>query len=173
MKKFIDPRKIEDNFPIIVLVSHNNKLISWLIRIFSKGNYNHVCWLHRQGVVASQDGSYKERPLADYMKQGYKMKFYQLIDITCVQRSLLLATINHKLKKGKDKTKYDFLGLLGQLTGLKFINNPWKNFCSESVNEDLKKVLDNTPYKPSPAVLNEYCGNNPEKFKYLGHWISS
>ena len=172
-KKLINPLKIEDDFPIPLLVSHNNKLISWLIRVFSKGQYNHICWLHRQGVVASQDGSYKERPLSDYMKKGYKLKLFKLINITCVQRKLLLGVIGRKLKKDSFKSRYDFLGLFGQLTGFKFINNPWTNFCSESVNEDLKKVLDNTPYKPSPAVLNEYFGENPKIFKYLGHWISS
>ena len=171
-KKLIDPLEIEANFPIVTLVSHNNKVISWLIRVFSRGSYNHVCWLHKPRVVASQDGSYKIRLLYDYMRVGYKLKFYKLIDITPVQRKLLLATINKKLEKGVVKSRYDVLGIFGQLTGLRFINNPLTNYCSESVGNDIRKIFGDIRKYPTPEDIDNYCGDHPN-FEYLGHWIGS
>jgi len=171
-KKLIDPLEIESDFPIITLVSHNNQIISWLIRVFSKGSYNHVCWLYKPRIVASQDASYKIRPLFDYMRVGYKLKFYKLINITCVQRILLLAMIQEKLKKGVVKSRYDFLGIIGQATGLRFINNPWTNYCSESVGDDIRKIFGDIRRYPTPEDIDNYCGDHPN-FEYLGHWIGS
>lgn len=169
--KLIRPLELINNFPIIVLVSHNNRFISWAIRWFTKGSYNHVCWLIARGVVASQDRYYAKRLLVLYMQPGYKLKFYGLKGLSDTQREALMNHIEDKLNKPKIKRRYDYLGIIGQFLKLRFINNPYINFCSESVNEDLKTVYANLPYKPSPAKLNEYFKANPDDFEYLGHFI--
>lgn len=167
--KILDPRLLDTDFPIVCLVSNNNNIVAWLIRVFSKGSYNHVCWLYEQGQLASQDGHYRSVPIEHYMTSGCKLKFYAFTKLTCIQRNLLLIRIKNKLAQ---KSRYDWLGIVGQATGLRFINNPWTNYCSESLGDDIRKVYDGLRKWPNPEDIDKFCGD-PTKFTYLGHWIGA
>lgn len=167
--KLIDPLKITGDFPIIVLSSHNNAFISWAIRWFTKGSYNHAMFLISYRTLASQAMFYTEKDIKKYMRKGFKLKFYGL-KIALEEREIVLNRITARLRKPKWKNFYDFLGIFGQFFRIRKLNNPYRNYCSESVEEDLKGII-KLPYKPSPADINEFAKANPEKFEYLGHFI--
>lgn len=168
---YIEPKEIKDDFPILVLSSHTNKFISWAIRWFSKGSYNHIMWLYKSGFCASQGWVYARVPIEYYLRDGFKLKFYAL-KVSEDDKEKILQKIYAKLNRPKIKSRYDVLGIVGQFFGLRFINNPKTNYCSESVAEDLVEVFKWFPDKPSPADCNKLFKARPEDFEYLGHWLS-
>lgn len=181
-KIFINPLtdiKITD-LPVVVFSENCRSLISWAIRIRTGGEKNHVMIMTSIDKVASQGFTgYKEYPIQNYMKAGEDLKFVSLADVATaeeiraihdqVEGDLNLKGIKKFLKNG-----YDFLGIIGQLLGLKFINNPWKNFCSERVAtycRMIKRIKALIPYKPSPEKLNEVL-KKILGIRLLGYWIN-
>lgn len=184
--KFIDPANIlPANLPLLVLSDHSSGFVEWAIKWRTKGGYNHIMWMHRPGYFASQGNVYSEAPLARYMKHGNTLKFIKVTGLSAVQRHMILASIQKKLKLPWWKRRYDFLGIIGQATGFKWINTPWSDYCSEDgpehvrdnkllintmANEELKLALLNIPKHGSPEDLNRYFEAHPEAFETYGRW---
>ena len=156
--------------PVMVLVGHSTDMTSWLIRWFTGSSYNHVMWLYRTGFCASQDLTYQSKDIKKYMHVASRLKFWA-VELLPIQRRKLYLKIQRRLALPWYKRRYDFLGVLGQILGLRVINNPWVDYCSESVCNDLKEVMSGCPVKPSPQDLNEFAEKHPESFTYLGHWL--
>ena len=183
---YIDPTKITcGQLPLIVFSDHTSGLIEWLIKWRTKGAYNHIMWMHREGFFASQGNTYSEATLARYMKKGNRLKFVRVIGLTPVQRSLIFASISQKLKLPWWRKLYDWTGVLGQAIGWPNLNVPGLDFCSEDVPRPLfglLKYLDitdvryvdiqNIPRHTSPQALNEYMQAHPKTFECVGKWES-
>lgn len=180
-----DPRTLtDDDAPLIVFSDHSSGLVEWLIKMRTKGDYNHVMWFHRAGFFASQGNTYSEATLARYMKKGNRLKFVRVKGLTPVQRKLILASIEKKLARPWWKKRYDWLGIAGQIIGFTWINTPWLEYCSEDVPQHLKYMADRGLAEDSrlygvikgigkhvnPQKFNEYQKLYQDVFEVVGKW---
>ena len=171
-----------DDLPLIVLSDHSSGFIQWAIKWRTKANYNHVMSMIYPGLFTSQGNTFSEVPLDRYMTKNSRLKFWRIKDLTLEEESLIRGRILRRLALPWWKRGYDYLGILGQAVGLKFINNPWNVFCSEQVLKDwLEGIIslrivdgDNVTElseHPSPKDLNEFFKNHP-RMEVYGRWSS-
>jgi len=181
----IDPKEIkQEDLPLIVLSDKTSGVFSSFIKIWTKGYYNHIMWLHQEGLLASQGNTYSEVGLDRYMGPGMRLKFWKVKELTAVQGRLILTSIKQKLALPWYKKLYDWVGIIGQTIKIKVLSTPGLDYCSEDVpehlkklipylgDENLKKVLINLPTHGSPADLNRYFKENEEHFEMYGKWDS-
>ena len=169
--KIINPKKIpEDMLPIIILSDDLRGVFSWAIKSHTNGYYSHAMIMINKGKVVTQGGTYKEVPIENYMTERYRLKFWKpdltLRDILTIQKE-----VNKDLKQNWWRKSYDYLGILGQLFKVRWLNNPYKSFCSERVAKYLRLVFDCIPKHPAPADLNKLFAKMGRMSVY-GHWIS-
>lgn len=181
----MDPHKIPPaDLPLIVFSDCTSGLIEFIIKFRTKGAYNHVMWMHKPGLLASQGNTYSEAPFARYMKKNSRLKFVEVIGLTEQDRSAIQKSIALKLARPWWKKRYDWLGIIGQAIGITWINTPWLDYCSEDAPQHLKtwaeKWLDPSdprsiamlaiPRHASPQQLSDYFQNKPEFFRLYGKW---
>ena len=153
-----------DQYPCQVWADSNSNLIASAIKARTKANYSHVMWMVRPGVLVTQGFTgYREIQIGDYMKPSNRLKFIGLNGITNEGRKAIYESIYKKLDGPWYRKGYDFLGIIGQLTGIKWIQNPWKDFCSEDVPFHLKRALKNAPSEFSPELADAINGIAPEQ----------
>ena len=172
------------DYPFVVLADKTFGWVESLIKMRTRGYYNHIMIAHRPGYFASQGWGYKEVPFKDYMKRGRRLKFIKILGLTPVQNNLVIASVEKKLKSKWWKQRYDFLGILGQALGAPWIQSPWADFCSEDVPEHFFPVIDYTtdvgleeflatwPLHGSPEDANAYFKRHPEYTKVVGRYDS-
>ena len=174
--KWINPKElIESNLPIIIFEEDRQGLFGWAIRWHEKDNYNHVEIMVSLGRVASQDPKgYKEYPIENSMQKRVFMKFWQFSPIDLTEIDIIRQQVNKDLNKPWWARRYDFLGIVGQAVGLRWIQSPWGKFCSESVATNLRlipRLQVIIPKRPNPAELNKIFKTMSE-MKLLGYWWS-
>jgi hypothetical protein len=176
-KKFINPLTFTDNdTPIIMLCDDLRGFMGWAIKSHTKGNYNHACIIHRKGRIVSQGfSSFMPHDITVYLTSGMMLKFWRIKDMTLFEKSYVRMAIAKRLGLPWWRRTYDFLGVIGgQLTGMRWIQNPFQAFCSEQVMDDyiaqVPRAKDVSIYKPSPSELNVIFSNNPEIMECLGYW---
>lgn len=179
---FVDPRFIfDDELPLIVLSDHTSGLVEWAIKMRTKSAWNHAMWMHRRGYFASQGNTYSEAPLSRYMGRQNRLKMWAIIGLTPVTKKLIIASINKKLARPWWQKRYDWLGIVGQALGIKWINTPWLEYCSEDVPQHLKNVSEylleplasvfrQIHRHTSPEDLNKFMEKHPECFRVHGYW---
>lgn len=168
----IDPLALKKrHLPLVVLVDDRRGWLGWLIKAHSKGNYSHIMEMHEPGFVASQDlTGFKEKSIEDYMKPRYQLKFWRCNDITSVDRLKWANAIHADLQAPWKRRRYDYLGILGHLLGIPWLNNPHIKYCVERVADNLRNVLNMTiPKHQTPSGLNTYFNMSPE-MEVLGRW---
>lgn len=182
MELITDPREIkEDKFPFMVFSDHTSGLLEWIIKVRTTAQVNHAMWAHKPGYFASQGGTYSEVKMERYLKKGNRLYFVELKDFTLPQRQAILNSINEKLRLPWVKKRYDYLGLVGQAMGFKWINTPWLEYCSEDQPQHLKKKINNfseemqpiirdIPYHAHPQQLMDYYKQYPKLFNLFGYW---
>lgn len=161
------------DLPVIVLVDDARSFIGWGIKHHTNGNYNHAMIMTKLGAVATQNWVYKEMPLQEYLKPQLMLKFWTYTPMSGVSRRGIEEMVIKDLKKPWWGRRYDFLGIVGQFTGIKWIQSPWANFCSEIVAKYLRTVPQLTktiPKEPSPSGLNDLFNKTPG-FVCLGYWF--
>jgi hypothetical protein len=170
-KWLIDPADItEADLPMVVFSSQAINFISWLIRWKTKGEYNHVMFMITPDTFASQGLTFDRVNIKEYLKPFNKMKFYKFKNLPAEKRIMLYDIINKRLALPWHKRRYDFLGIIGQALGIRWLNNPWMFFCSEQVVNDLKqaKIME-LPAKANPEEINEMFKKRDD-VEYYGHW---
>ena len=171
---WIDPKKIKENeLPIIIFEEDRQGLLGWAIRWHSKDNYNHVQIMVHPGRVASQDPKgYREYPIDKLMDKRTFMKFYQFDPVDRKEIDIIRRQVEKDLAKPWWGRRYDFLGLVGQLFNIRWIQSPFGKFCSESVAANLRlipRLQKIIPARPNPSELNKILKTLPE-FKLLGYY---
>lgn len=172
-----------EGFPYLVFADKTYGWIESLIKIRTEGQYNHVMFAIAPDKFASQGGTYATFGFSAYMKKGNRLKFVEIVGLTDIQKGKIFESIGNKLNKPWYKKRYDFLGILGQAVGIKKVNNPWTDYCSEDVVEHIKNMAKIIPYEDkrkkvfvlmpdhgSPQDLNDYIKQNPEQFKTVARW---
>lgn len=175
--KYINPLTFnKDDFPIIVLADDLRGFISWAIKAHTAGNYNHTFILHEPGMVVSQNlNGFSENKIEAYLTAGMMLKFWRIKDLTQEEKDAILSAINKRLSFPWWRRSYDFLGtLVGQLIHVKWLQNPFQEFCSEEVNDDYIKQVKRAEImgikEPSPSELNTYFMKYPQIMECLGYW---
>jgi len=148
--------------PMVVLSDNVSSWLSWKIKRHTHGFYNHAMILHKLVVgkspwVATQDMPlFRERPLSDYLKGGHRLKFWVNTSWTPSQKEGIKAACRLKGLRKWYRRLYDFPGVLGQWLGLKGLQAPHAQFCSEWVAAILRETGERVEAQPSPADLNRY-----------------
>ena len=174
--KIINPWGIKQSeLPMPILIDNRRSWFSFKVKAHTGGNYNHIAIMHKYGVIASQDPKgYREIPIKNYMRPEFIMKFWHIKELTPIQRTQVIDEVIKDLRVGKWnwKNRYDWLGVIGQLIHVRWINDPWRKYCSERV----RKYLINDPVKiwipphPTPSDINTVF-NKSTKMEVRGYWI--
>ena len=155
-------------FPVFVLVDDRRGWFGFLIKQHSKGNYNHIAELFMSGFLASQDMvGYRMVSVSKYLKRRYMLKLWAYRG---KRQDELIDCIRNDLKSSVRQRRYDFLGILGQLLHLNWINNPNTYFCSERASKHLRKIGMKLPKHPAPSELNQLF-KTKTSMKCLGYWV--
>jgi hypothetical protein len=168
------------NYPLIVFSDHSTSIISWLIKVRTKGTYNHVMTQISDGVVASQDMVFATKDLSKYQKEGSRLLFVEIITNDRAKEAIL-KSVQAKLELPWHKRRYDWLGIVGQITGLKWFNRKRLEYCSEDVVEhlnagyseytdELKKIIITLPKHEHPEGIKDYLLSYPEFFRIKFTW---
>lgn len=171
--KIINPLEIQSPcLPMVVFVDDRNSWLSWKIKNHTKSTYNHVMLFHKPGIVASMNpGGYREESIEKWLKENITLKFWSIC-LTPDKREKILSVIDKKIKEFNKKPfgQYDYLGIVGQFIKIPWIQNPWKEFCSENVAAILRELGFNIPAHDSPGDLNKILHSIPE-FKEYGYYL--
>jgi len=167
----IDPNNIpSEDLPLIVLSDHSSGFIQWAIKARTKANYNHIMSMIKPKFFDSQGNTFSRVPTSRYMTSKSRLKFWRIKDLNAKDKALIKSRILNRLNLPKKKRGYDYLGILGQLIGLRWINNPWKPYCSEQVRKDfLESIILDIPKHPTPKELNDIFKKHPWMEVY-GRW---
>lgn len=182
----IIPQFAPEDYPIIVFTDNNANLIASAIKWRTAANYSHAMWMIAPGVLASQGFvTYEKIPIQRYMGPRDRIKFVGMNGISTEGRKQIILSIQKKLSGPWYKKLYDYVGIFGQLTGLRFIQTPFFSFCSEDQPYHLQKVelefpvefslalsdvIRNLPKNGSPGVHDEYSKKHRDVFPLLGRW---
>jgi hypothetical protein len=150
----------EAKFPYLTLTCNYYNWIPMIIRKRTKHSYTHSMTLKESNKFASQD--FKGFRLVDVSKyinpRKHRIKLWYNPSWTDTQIELMRELLEKQVEK---KGKYDWLGVIGQLFGARWLNSKKKNYCSEQVASVIRLVdPEFTLKKPSPADLDRYFSDN-------------
>lgn len=117
--------------PMFVLSDNMRSLMSWGIKVHERGSYNHIMLLMPGGRVATQDLTFREVPVTEYLKGRHRLKFWHCPLWTVDQRHTILANVYRDLDRPWYKRIYDPLAIVGQLVRLDWIQTPGLDICSD------------------------------------------
>lgn len=171
--KILNPLEIkEKDLPLIVLVDDRRSFFSWLTKAHTSGNYGHIMELYKPEILASQDfRGFREVNISKYMKPSLFLKFWRVKDLTGAQRNKWLSKIDSDLNASWFKHRYDFIGLIGQLLNVRWINNPRTRYCSERVATRLRTLFERyIPLHPNPSELDTML-KSWSNMEVIGYWF--
>ncbi len=155
--------------PAIVLTDNLFSFFAWAIRKHCHGFYNHSCWLLRAGVVVSQDGTLSKKSLRQYLKGKNRVKIWRIKDLTQEQENLIRVQLEADAKSGR---WYDWLGIFGQLLGVRWLNFTGRSYCSEHAVGILKLVKPKSARslgeQPRPAEMDLHLRNHLNEYEVAG-----
>ncbi|HPP02282.1 MAG TPA: hypothetical protein PLX83_16990 [bacterium] len=139
------------NQPCIVLSDNLKSWFSQKIKQHTKGQYSHAMWWSpRHHAFISQGWRLEAVPPEKYCDEYHRLKFYYNPDL-CDDR--IENILDNQLKK---RQRYDWLGIIGQWLGMKWINFPCRNYCSEAVWEPFVILYSAPQVHPSPSDLDKW-----------------
>jgi len=159
----------EEDLPLLVLSFNYRNVISTLINMRKSSHYNHFMLFHRPGFFASQGVSFKEEPVENYLGH-HRLKFWYNPDWTDDDKKQMQNQIKKWLVMGTVRSRYDWMAIIGQLIGVKSLQNPYTRICS-----DYADVLETVDPKynlkhPAPNDVNNFLGVNP-RYQIFGRYI--
>lgn len=158
------PRGI-DCAPALVLTDHLASWVSWRIKAHSKGYYSHAMLFLPDGRLISQGWMLRVADWDSYLDGKHRVKLWTCEawkGETAVRR--ITRQVDRYLESGPRRRRYDWLGIVGQALGLRWINFRGRTYCSEFVSAVLRKSSVEAPADryPSPADLDLWCRSNPK-----------
>jgi len=159
-----------DHYPMLILSDNLKSWVSKRIKQHTHGQYNHAMWAIRPGWVASQGLLYCEKSIDEFLTDHHRLKLIGSLGWTPFQRNRIRNAVNVRLCGSVYRRSYDVLGILGQAVRLRWINVPWRNYCSESAIQILSQILDTHELgkHPSPADIDRWVNVHPCKINILG-----
>ena len=163
----------QEFMPMIILSDNLRNIVSAGIKAHTKGCYGHLMILIAPGTLASmQTNGYKRVKLSSFLDDD-RLKLWWCPTWTDKDR----AKIQDAIKKELDKrwwqgNRYDFISYIGQLTGLKWIQSPFKgvDVCSDK-GKYLKLVDgDYNLVNPDPEEVNKWLEDHKPKYQVYGRY---
>jgi len=142
-------------FPQMVFADNAQGIFSLLVKKRTSGYYGHFMYLVAKNQLASQWFYFQRQTLDHYA--GAHLTFVADPKWTELDRLVMLTAITVDLEKPPWQTRYDVIGVIGELFGLGWMNRDKLNFCSE--RGDYLKLVD-PAYKlkhPDPQELRNWC----------------
>ena len=147
----------EEWLPMICFADGLYSMFGWRVRVHTGGCYGHVMWLNKPGRVATQGLFYEEKPIDDFVGR-YRLKLVYCQAWTEEQRRNAQELIGMTLSRPKVRRLYDFLGIMGHVVKMPWLNVPWREYCSENVGRILGCVDERFGMKhPAPSDINRWC----------------
>ena len=155
--------------PMVVLSDNLRSFFSMAIKAHETGCYNHLMWLIRPGVIASQNLTFQAQPVRDYFN-GFRMKFWHCPEWTKKQRAQIIEAIDGDLALPWYKRMYDYLAIVGQGIGIPSIQTPGIDICSDKGGY-LKLVDPNYDLEhPDPEEVNHWLMQQ-RKYEVYGRYL--
>lgn len=186
-----DPRLIpasED--PLLVFCNEQNwiaQAIDFRTDINGIHPWNHAMVSINQGEFVWQSmgivNAYKCGPMDQYMKKGTQLGFVQLVNTNPAFAAVFSKSVQKRLLAPWWQTQYDYLGIIGQATGLTWIHTPGLRYCSVDVIRHLvnscaflpkadQMIINNIPPETNPEALWQIILDHPEIFFIYGFYDS-
>lgn len=160
----------EKLMPMIVFSDNLRSFFSAAIKEHTEGSYNHVMWLIRPGVIASQNYLFQAQPVTDYF-DSFRLKFWHCPSWTKKQRAKIINAIDDELAQPWYKRLYDYLAILGQGIGIPSIQTPGIDICSDKAKY-LKLVdLYYNLKHPAPEDVNRYLTQRQSNYQVYGRYL--
>lgn len=168
-----DVLKIPDeDCPLMVLSDNARSFFAWGIRLHEKGVYNHFMWLIRPGILASQDMTFREVPVANYLKGKHRLKFIRGKHWTKSIQIAIRLLLREQLNLPFIQRLYDPLQIIGIAIGFKWLQIPGHSRICSDFGYILKKLNDGYNLKhPSPTEINKYTKENQDKYEVYLRFI--
>ncbi len=162
----------EKDLPLIVLADDRRGWIGFLVKRHSHGVYNHIMEMVYPLHFVSQDLSgYREVDVDTYTKHNMTLKFWRIKDTTEKQKQLWSDRVQANLDAPWLNRRYDFLGIIGQILRIRWLQNSHTKYCSERIADRLRAVFQiDVPKWLTPSEFNDYMKNN-ERFECYGYWL--
>jgi hypothetical protein len=160
----------QELMPMPVLSDNLRNICSAGIKAHTHGNYSHFMWLISPGTFASmQTNGYKMVKLEDFIGSD-RLKFWYFPMWSDADRLKVRHAINKELNRPWWKNRYDFFSYLGHLTGLRWIQSPWSDVCSDKakflklVEKDFRLV------SPNPEEVNHWLETIKPRAQIYGRY---
>lgn len=145
----------QEMLPMLVLSDNLRSFFSAGIKFHEKGSYNHLMWMIRPGLFASQNTMFKEVPI-DKFEKAHRIKLWHNPLWTPTQRAAIIKAIQFELDQPWYKRGYDYLQIFGKLTGLDWLQVPWRDICSDKADHLRRADRSYNLKHPSPTEVNAW-----------------
>ena len=150
--------------PTLVLTDNLTSWVSREIKAHTHGHYSHAMWLWYPEALATQGWRFTVEWLGLYLKGQHRVKFWYNPDWSAILKERMQERLKTDVLNAK---KYDWLGIMGQLLGVRGLNFSKRNYCSEEagmvlhIGESMFRMK-----HPSPADLDVWCKAAPQMEVY-------
>lgn len=156
--------------PMFVLSDNSGSPIAAGIKDHTGSMYNHYMTWIGGGKVASQDLTFKEVHVKEYLGGGHRLKFWWNPTWTTAQSKAVLDAVLQDLRKPWYKKLYDWPAIIGQALDLPWIQTPGIDICSDKARyvavADPRYNLEH----PDPEDVNRWF-NETEGYEVYGRYI--
>lgn len=163
----------EAMMPMPVLSDNLRNVFSAGIKAHTHGCYGHFMWLIAPGTLASmQTNGFKRVNLESFLNDD-RLKLWWCQDWTRGDRAKIMAAIDRELnKKWWQGNRYDFLSYIGQLTGWKWIQSPFKDVdvCSDKAKYIGLVDKDYDLVNPDPQEVNQWLEDHQPRYQVYGRY---
>lgn len=162
----------EEGLPLLVLSDNIRSFLSWGIKAHQKGAYNHLMWMHKPGLVASQDLTFKESKIENYLKGSHRLKFWGL-DFNDGSKHFIRNLIHKDLSRPWYKRLYDPLQIIGKLIHIDSLQTPGLDICSDKakyLRHVDKKYNAEVRRHRSPTEINKYFQTREDGYFVYGRF---
>jgi hypothetical protein len=161
----------KEHLPLMVLSSSIISPMNFGISLKRKTIWGHFMWMHKPGLVATQNWTYCERPIQHYLGFDRRLKFWSNPNWTIGEKTALLTQIQTWLDKPAYTTIYDFVAIAGQALNLVWLQNPATKICSDYGSFLKESGVDpdyNLKY-PAPDQVDDWLNSN-SKYRVYGRY---
>jgi len=156
--------------PMPVLSDNLQSPVSAGIKAHTHGCYGHFMWLIAPGAFASmQTNGYKMVKVEDFIGSD-RLKLWYFPGWTEADRAKVRKAIDKELNRPWWKNRYDFFSYLGHLTGLRWIQSPWSDVCSDKGKFIGLVEKDFNLRAPNPEEVNHWLESIKPRAQIYGRY---
>lgn len=141
--------------PTIILSHHTRGKYGNLIKRFTGADITHAMILMHGNRVITQNLVIKEKSISHYVENDYYLEFYANPNWGEDERIIATSYVESRLNAPLSRRVYDFLGILGQATNLRWLQSPKNYYCSECVAELLNLLGEEVPRRMRPIEIRD------------------